>query len=120
MKIRVIGENGGGWRVRACVAQEFAILTVNSGEVRDHFGEPDDGEAGGVDDGFDSEGLEFWSGAAVEGGIGERFEEGGDETGGVHVAGGFAGGDEKVGRVGGGFHCSYVSVGGGSGKPVRL
>jgi hypothetical protein len=97
VEIWVVREDGGGGWMGAGVAEESAVLTVDAREVRDDFGQADDGEAGGVNDRKDALGLEFGAGAAEELGVGEGFAERGDEGGGVHVARGFAGGDEKGG-----------------------
>ena len=99
VEIGIVCEDGGGGRMGAGVAEEFAVLGVDAWEVSDDFGETDDGKAGGVDDGLNALCLEFGAGATEEMGVGEGFTERGDERGGVHVARGFTGGDEE-----GGFH----------------
>jgi hypothetical protein len=112
MEIGIVGEDCGGGRVSAGVAEKFAVLAVDAREVDHDFGETDDGETGSVNDGGDALGLEFRTGATEELGRREgRITQRTHEGGGIHVARGFAGGDEE-----GGSHFSYGNNRGGKGE----
>ena len=52
VEIGIVGEDGSGGRMGAGVAEEFAVLAIDAGEVSDDFSEADNGETGGVDDGL--------------------------------------------------------------------
>ena len=110
MEIGIIREDGGGGRMGAGVAEEFAVLAIDAREVSDDFGEADNGKAGSVDDRLDPLCLEFGADATEEFGVWEGITQRSHETSGVHVTGGFAGRNEEGG--GGRFHFSYTNAGG--------
>ncbi len=57
MEIRGVGEDGEIGLASGGGGQQFAVLTVDSGDVGDDFDEAHDGQAGSIDYGLDAGGA---------------------------------------------------------------
>ena len=80
-----------GLRCSAAVTS-LRIARMRDGKVAEDFGDADDGDFGVVGDDVDAGGAHLRATHAEDFYVGALLDSGG-EAGGVHVAGGFAGGE---------------------------
>ena len=92
MEAGEVGENGERGFSLIGGGDELSHCGDERGEMPEDFGDADDGDFGVVGDDVYARGAHLWAAHAENFYIGALLE-GGGEAGGVHVAGGFAGGE---------------------------
>jgi hypothetical protein len=107
VKIRAVGQDRGIGAVVLDEADELSILAVNPGQVSDNFGQTNYGEFGGIDDRPDARVAKLRAGATVEFSGRERLSKVSNDARGVHVAGRFARGNQKL-------HCDSLKCSSGN------
>lgn len=75
-------------------AEQLSVFAINAGQVGDHFDQSDHGETGGIDDLTNSSIAHSGPAAAEKVEIRAAAAKGGNQTGGVEVAGGFTRGNQ--------------------------